>query len=559
MGEKYDFCALLTKYNKGSRNGYDSFVSQLADRKIEDGILLKCLTSLQPCVTQLDKENHQALVSVLLRLNWCSKPPAVIEVYQSIIITLVSTHTDFLKPCLKMIISVFVPDLKKKDGKVAVNEEMTQSHSRAFIQAHTLLRAITQIVPMAASPGVLVPLLGELSPWQGRHVYEQECYVRNLIQATYYLPTLRQNIMEHIIHKMINYDIQAPRSKLVETISDDSQESGIFNMDETSSCHEAAEKLDIMMVLLYEYIKSVCFNNGELNWECTKRFYREMLYVFEKIILPTYACSHTQFVMFYLASLKTELCDGFLDYLWKRVQNPNVHSVYRQTAVTYMGSLLARAKFINIRTVMRTLELMMTWAHNYTQTCLDSVMADIKHHGPFYSVCQAVFYVFAFRQKEMFETRKGLKWAENLQIQHLIQSRLNPLKVCLPLIVKTFASICRQHQLAFCDHIIQQNARSFIPVVSDGTQKVLEAYFPFDPYLLDRSKHYIEDQYRTYDRCVDFEDEDSAEEEDDDEMFTEDVMSSKHVAMATAPGSYVDKSNVDLMSYGTSPGFIDMT
>ncbi|WAQ95389.1 RRN3-like protein [Mya arenaria] len=148
MGEKYDFCALLTKYNKGSRNGYDSFVSQLADRKIEDGILLKCLTSLQPCVTQLDKENHQALVSVLLRLNWCSKPPAVIEVYQSIIITLVSTHTDFLKPCLKMIISVFVPDLKKKDGKVAVNEEMTQSHSRAFIQAHTLLRAITQIVPM---------------------------------------------------------------------------------------------------------------------------------------------------------------------------------------------------------------------------------------------------------------------------------------------------------------------------------------------------------------------------------------------------------------------------
>ena len=44
---------------------------------------------------------------------------------------------------------------------------------------------------------------------------------------------------------------------------------------------------------------------GELQWEGTRRFYREMLYVFEKIILPTYACSHTQFFMFYLVSLRS--------------------------------------------------------------------------------------------------------------------------------------------------------------------------------------------------------------------------------------------------------------
>jgi len=44
-----------------------------------------------------------------------------------------------------------------------------------------------------------------------------------------------------------------------------------------------------------------------------------------------------------------ELCDGFLDYLWKYVQNPNIQAVYRQTAVTYIGSLLARGKFVCIR------------------------------------------------------------------------------------------------------------------------------------------------------------------------------------------------------------------
>lgn len=44
---------------------------------------------------------------------------------------------------------------------------------------------------------------------------------------------------------------------------------------------------------------------GELDWEATKRFYREMLYIFEKILLPTHACSHTQFIMFYIVSLRT--------------------------------------------------------------------------------------------------------------------------------------------------------------------------------------------------------------------------------------------------------------
>lgn len=56
---------------------------------------------------------------------------------------------------------------------------------------------------------------------------------------------------------------------------------------------------------------------------------------------------------------------------------------------------------------MRTVELMMNWAHSYTQTCQDCVMADAVHHGPFYSVCQAVFYVISFRQKEIFETKAG--------------------------------------------------------------------------------------------------------------------------------------------------------
>lgn len=42
------------------------------------------------------------------------------------------------------------------------------------------------------------------------------------------------------------------------------------------------------------------------------------------------------------------LAEAFLDHLWKKLQDPNNPSVIRQTAGSYIGSFLARAKFIPI-------------------------------------------------------------------------------------------------------------------------------------------------------------------------------------------------------------------
>lgn len=552
MESKQSLESLLTKVKQGSRKEYDSFVSKLADPNITDAVLMKYLKSVKDCVTLLDGQ-HEALIGLLLKLDWTSRCDGVVQLFQSLMLNLVSVHTVYLRSCLKMIVRKFMPVLSvgESGDPAAVTEETKEKHLQEFTHLHALIGTIVQIVPMSSS--LILPLLVEHYPYQTKPLYVHECYVKNLIHITTYKPELRQAILELVIEKLIVLDTRAPRAAILEAgQQEDSQESGIFSMDEADPVLEYSEKLDVMMLQMFEYTNTICHSDGELDWEATKRFYRETLFIFEKVILPTYACCHVQFIMFYLVSFRMQLCDGFLDYLWKLVQNPNVQAVYRQSAVAYMGSLLARAKFINIKTVMRTVELMMKWAHNYLQTCQDCVMADVTHHGPFYSVCQSVFYVFAFRQREILETKKGLKWAASLQFQHLIQSRLNPLKVCLPLVVKTFASITRQHQLAFCDHIIQQNSRSFIPVDSASTQKLFETYFPFDPYLLKRSSKYIEPLYREYDRSVEIE-EDSSGEEDEDEMFMEDIDKTK-MEVATGEG-FVEKSQFDLMSYGTSPGF----
>lgn len=42
------------------------------------------------------------------------------------------------------------------------------------------------------------------------------------------------------------------------------------------------------------------------------------------------------------------LTEAFLDHLWKILQNPSQPAILRQTAAGYLGSLLARAKFIPV-------------------------------------------------------------------------------------------------------------------------------------------------------------------------------------------------------------------
>ncbi len=37
----------------------------------------------------------------------------------------------------------------------------------------------------------------------------------------------------------------------------------------------------------------------------------------------------------------------------------------------------------------------------------ESMKPDVQQHGPFYSLCQALFYVFVFRHKEILGSHGG--------------------------------------------------------------------------------------------------------------------------------------------------------
>ncbi|XP_066499060.1 RNA polymerase I-specific transcription initiation factor RRN3 [Hoplias malabaricus] len=561
----------LAKLEQGDTSDYELIKHQLADPDIKDSQIINWLQEFRSCVTQLGKE-HEQLIYCVLRLPWLGRSGAVVEEYLAFLSNLISAQTVYLRPCLKIIVSNFTPRrIRIKEGNVDISDSDDDDENlpRIFDQCHQALQLITRYVPSTSR--FLMPILSENFPFVQKSSRALECYVHNLLRIVVYIPILRRDVLELIISKMLTLDVSAPRCEIEEAESsgqqnESSQEDCLFDMDDDDSelkdsqtvdrgmVHPVAERLDTLMVVLLAFIKDMCHVNGSLDVERAKGVYRDLVCVFDKLILPTHASCHVQYCLFYLCSFRMGLAEAFLDHLWKLLQSPSQPSVMRQAAAGYMGSFLARAKFLPIATVRACLDLLVPWLHLYidSQDSGSKGFCDVSLHGPFYSVCQAVFYTLIFRHRAILEgsMKKGLAYLQGLNLERIVMCQLNPLKVCLPAVTNMFAAITRKYQLVFCYTIIERNNRQLLPIIrsSVGGDSIatntnpLDTFFPFDPYLLKSSRKLFEPIYQVWEEpdCVmDTPKEDAkkgcVEDEDD---FLHGETPQGDVLMGATPGSF---------------------
>lgn len=518
----------LEKHKRGDSSDYELLKHQLADPEIKDAQIVNWLQEFRSCMTQLTKD-HEQLIYTILKLPWVGRSQAVVEEYMTFLSNLVSAQTVYLCTCLKMVVSHFTPKrVTICEGGINVSDSDDEDENlpRNFDQCHQALQLITRYVPSTSR--FLMPLLQDNFPFIQKSSRTLECYVHNLLRITIYIPSIRRDVLEVIICKMLKLDVSASQSDIEEAEENARQqtEQGLFDMDEDVSAdpplrtpvmvHPVAERLDSLMAVLFAYIKDICHANGSLCVESTKELYRDLLSVFDKVILPTHASCHVQYILFYLCSFRLALAEAFLDHLWRILQHPSQPAVLRQAAAGYMGSFLARAKFIPVLTVRACLDLLLSWIHNYIDSQDYSgkqACCDIGLHGPFYTACQAVFYTLIFRHRAILDAnmKKGLEYLQSMNLERVVMCQLNPLKVCLPSVTSMFAAITRKYQVVFCYTIIERNNRHMLPVVrssagGDGVAtntNPLDSYFPFDPYLLKRSGHVIEPLYQIWEEHAD--------------------------------------------------------
>ncbi|XP_066130890.1 RNA polymerase I-specific transcription initiation factor RRN3 [Saccopteryx bilineata] len=523
---------VLLKYRKGETNDYELLKNQLSDPDIKDDQIINWLLEFRSSIMYLTKDFEQ-LVSILLRWKWLNRSQTVVEEYLAFLGNLVSAQTVFLRPCLSMIASHFVPPrvvIKEGDVDVSDSDDEDDNLPANFDTCHRALQIIARYVP--STPWFLMPILVEKFPFVRKSERTLECYVHNLLRISVYFPTLRHDILELIIEKLLKLDVNASRQDIEDaeeiaapTGSGADATEALFNMDEdevtepetkadperlNQMVHPVAERLDILLSLLLSYVKDICYVDGKIDINKTKDLYRELIIIFDKLLLPTHASCHVQFFMFYLCSFKLGFAEAFLEHLWRKLQDPNNPAIIRQAAGNYIGSLLARAKFIPLITVKSCLDLLVNWLHMYldNQDSGTKAFCDVALHGPFYSACQAVFYTFVFRHKQLLSgnLKEGLRYLQSLNFERIVMSQLNPLKICLPSVVNFFAAITSKYQLVFCYTIIERNNRQMLPVIrstagGDTVQTCtnpLDTFFPFDPCVLKRSKKFIDPIYQVW-------------------------------------------------------------
>uniref|UniRef100_A0A4W4FX42 RRN3 homolog, RNA polymerase I transcription factor n=1 Tax=Electrophorus electricus TaxID=8005 RepID=A0A4W4FX42_ELEEL len=553
----------LAKLKQGDTSDYEMIKHQLSDPDIKDAQIINWLQEFRTCVTQLGKD-HEQLIYVVLRLPWLGRTQAVVDEYLAFLSNLVSAQTVHLRPCLKMVVSNFTPS----------EYHHTNYLPRIFEHCHQALQMIARYVPSTSR--FLMPILTENFPFVQKSPRTLECYVHNLLRITVYVPALRKDVLELIVSKMLALDVSAPRSEIEEVESSGEQDQGgkahddfLFDMDEdedsavtsptglhsSAMLHPVAERLDTLMGVLLAFVKDMCHVNGSLDTEKAKALYRDLVGVFDRLVLPTHASCHVQYYMFYLCSFRLGLAEAFLDHLWKLLQNPSQPPITRQASASYMGSFLARAKFLPVATVKACLDLLVSWLHLYIDSQDSGLKAfcDVSLHGPFYAACQAVFYTLIFRHKAILEgsMKAGLDYLQRLNLERIVMCRLNPLKVCLPAVTNMFAAITRKYQLVFCYTIMERNNRCVLPVVRSSVggdslstnTNPLDTFFPFDPYLLKRSRKLFESIYQVWeepsDCALDVRSKDvrkaPAEDEDD---FLHGQTPQGDMVMGGTPGSY---------------------
>ncbi|XP_064405680.1 RNA polymerase I-specific transcription initiation factor RRN3-like [Halichondria panicea] len=487
----------LEKDRHGVNKDYIAVISHLSATEMKPVVMRRWLQALKLCVSQLTRD-FDLLVGATLRFSWFDKDPEIVQLYIDYLANLISAQTFYLKSTLTSLLQqLWIPT---NPASVSCN-------------IHQAMDTILQLVPTA--PSVLMPLLTKNYPFKGRGPDIQEVALKNVLYLTTYCPALRDGVWELIFHQMLSIDVDIPRLEEHGVISDDTdgtqfhvevdtEPNPCYNKEglnlEPSYSHvqvmsnESAEKMDVMMTVLLDHLHSLCYNDGVLLVDLARHFLTLLLKIFDRMVLPTHACSHVQFLLFRLTSLHESFPGIFLDFLWEKFQDFNTPAVLRQTCAAYIASYIARSKFIPMMMAKLCLSIMMRRIHEYLDGCSpDNMKPEVKLHGPFFSLCQAVFYVFVFRHKALLDSPDGLKFSRQLNFERVISSRLNPLKVCLPTVVEVFASITNHHEIVFCYSILEQNKRLILstPVVTPEVKvqqqeqaNLLDCYFPFDPYCL---------------------------------------------------------------------------
>ncbi|KAJ2779166.1 DNA independent RNA polymerase I transcription factor [Coemansia interrupta] len=328
--------------------------------------------------------------------------------------------------------------------------------------------------------------------------------------------------------------------------SDDEDDDGLGRAKYNAK--KTVAKLDAVMSTIFAWLEKHCQLDLATNEmpESTSQMFLQFLDLFITIVLPTFKSRYTQFFLFYLCAQDAQYADVFLGTMMSNVGEPvrnsqdRTSNVEKIAAASYLGSFVARARFLSQGIVRNVVGVLVQWANtyldwqeqhqekaalgrsrrlSYAQAASgtgNSLHGDFERHSVFYAVTQAVLYLFCFRWRDMAESVAGgpvneseldnIRWCQEVEgIQRVVFSKLNPLRACSSVVAQQFAMVASQTNFMFCYSVLQQNRRKNQETDTGASGAVaspdqilraeLDTFFPFDPMALPVSRNFIDGAY----------------------------------------------------------------
>ncbi|ALC40408.1 Tif-IA, partial [Drosophila busckii] len=459
------------------------------------------------------------LVEALLSLNWKKRSTEAIQAYTEFSVDVMVAHNTYIHIGMNKLILNWIPsDLESADW---VNGYPSERVRADLETVHSVLNRILTAVPMAFD--VVVDTIAAKFPYFKKATHVTAGYLHNVLWLMEYKPVFEELLLQLLLQKLLILDVHAPRDE-IEAMKEDSydedkmDDDALFHMDDVNDHpkpeipvahleHPIGQMLDICLLKFFKFLDDKCRpqpNSTEEQRIAQSRFFKTLVRTFDEVLLPTLNTHHVQFVIFYVCSLRPAYAEAFLSTLWQKVQNPNVSSIIRHQSVSYIASFLARSKFVPLSTIIYYLKEMSAWANSYINDSdeFSSKNCSLKANMVFFSVCQGMFYLIAFRARDLTINQKNLAMLNTLQLSRLAMCHFNPLRYCLPPVATAFAGVTRTYQLAYCHTVLERNARRKLATIY-GHEKLmpeetLETFFPFDPFILPISNKFIDRIYLVY-------------------------------------------------------------
>jgi RNA polymerase I-specific transcription initiation factor RRN3 len=396
---------------------------------------------------------------------------ALADAHLSLLIAIVSKKTLFLIPAMtslwKMLVALQQQQQQQQQHQpgrddavttitatttpvtITVVQEQPAAQTRRL---HAALATLIRLVPKAKTE--LFGIILSNCPYPTRHVDQITWYYQQALHTLHYVPSMRNALLQLIIQKCLNMDVEIKITDHGQAILDDDDPNDdggddIFDFEVNNSddggrpvmgkrrrrrhkeneeriVDEMADKLDSLMLLLFEYVEQHATSASLLSSSSStlssssstqsqssslQELYLVFWDIFERGILCTHKSKFVQFILLHICSLDYQIyihrnknnsdasggssssnnnnsnchegneeCSDdrgddddetmvrdFAIKLVNIIVDPYRSSVTRQAGACYLASFISRCKCIGAETVCEAVCALLRWAETYIQ------------------------------------------------------------------------------------------------------------------------------------------------------------------------------------------------